>query len=312
MERSKILIIGAGMVGSSSAASIAARRLGTVFLYDTMNGLSLGRALDINHSLPSHLSDSVVVGCSSLDEAAGCDIVVITAGSARTAGMTRLDLLRHNAQVIGSLAPPLTSLCPDALVLLITNPVDVLTWYLKTLCPDMHVMGLGCSLDMIRLRYYIAQAASVSVESVAALVIGAHDDNMIPLLNYANIGGIPVRALLGHIDLANIIVNTRTAGSSIVNLMKTHSGYNAAGEVIAQIVESMVLDRGMVFPLSICPNGEFGYRNTCLALPCIVDGSGVRRIIEMELDEEEKAALDGCARSIAHQIDTLKDVPTIH
>ncbi|HPJ07439.1 MAG TPA: hypothetical protein PLB09_05370 [Deltaproteobacteria bacterium] len=149
--RPRILVIGAGMVGSTSAASIASRRLGTVYLHDVVEDLALGRAMDINHSLPSSSSDSRVVGCNTLAEAGRADIVVITAGMARTAGMSRLDLLRSNAAVISSLAPVLYDQCPDAQVLLVTNPVDVLTWHLKSLCPSMHVAGLGCSLDMIRL-----------------------------------------------------------------------------------------------------------------------------------------------------------------
>jgi len=312
MDRPRILVIGAGLVGSSSAASLAARRLGTIFLYDMIEDLALGRAMDINHSLPSRGSDSYVTGCSKLEDAGPADIVVITAGLARKAGMTRLDLLKNNAGVIYSLAQKLTSLCPNARVLLITNPVDVITWQLKNLCPDMQIFGLGCSLDMVRFRFIIAQAAQVSVDSVAALVIGTHDDNMIPLMSHATIGGIPVPDLLGLDDIENIIVNTRVAGSVIVNLMKSHSGHYAAGEVIAQIVESMVQDRSMVFPVSVCPKGEYGYTDICLSLPCIVDSTGVRKIIELELNEQEKTSLNACARSMTHQIDMLKKFSTSH
>jgi len=305
MMRPRILVIGAGMVGSTSAASIASRRLGTVYLHDVVEDLALGRAMDINHSLPSSSSDSRVVGCNTLAEAGRADIVVITAGMARTAGMSRLDLLRSNAAVISSLAPVLYDQCPDAQVLLVTNPVDVLTWHLKSLCPSMHVAGLGCSLDMIRLRYLIAQAAGVSADSVGAMVIGTHDDNMVPLVNRASIAGIPARAYLTTDDVQGIVRMTKSAGSTIVNYMKTHSGHYAAGEVIALIVESMVLDRGLVFPVSVCLKGEYGYRDTCLALPCIVGAEGVRRVLEMDLDGQEKASLDACARSMAGQIRSL-------
>jgi len=301
MKRPRILVIGAGMVGSSSAAFISARRLGEVFLYDIDEGLCLGRAMDINHSLPSLGSESYTTGCVRLEDAGPADIVVITAGLARKAGMTRLDLLRHNADVIGTLAPQLASQCPEARVLLITNPVDVLTWHLKNLCPDMRIFGLGCSLDMVRLRLLIAQTARVSVDDVSAMVIGAHDDNMIPLMNHAKVSSIPLNTLLGPQEIENISSMTRTAGSTIVNLMKSHSGHYAAGEVIARIVESMVLNRGMIFPLSVCLEGEYGYCKTCLALPCVVDSSGVRKIIELELNEQEKASLDSCARTISHQ-----------
>jgi len=305
VHRPRILVIGAGMVGSTSAASIAARGLGTVYLHDALEDLALGRAMDINQSLPSSSSDSCVIGCNTLAEAGRADIVVITAGLARKAGMTRLDLLRHNASVVATLAPVLASQCPDARVLLVTNPVDVLTWHLKSLCPAMHIMGLGCSLDMIRLRHFIAWAAGVSVDSVGAMVIGTHDDNMIPLAARASIAGTPATSLIKSADLPGIIERTKHAGSTIVNYMKAHSGHYAAGEIVSLIVESMALDRGMVFPVSVCLNGEYGYRDICLALPCIIDGGGIRQVIEMELDAREKDLLDVCARSISEQIGQL-------
>jgi malate dehydrogenase len=308
MNRPKILIIGAGMVGSSSAASIAGRRLGEVFLYDVDEGLCLGRAMDINHSLPTQGSDSYTTGCSRLEDAGPADIIVITAGLARKAGMTRLDLLKHNAAVIGSLAPQLASGSPEARVLLITNPADVLTWHLKNICPDMRIFGLGCSLDMVRLRLSIAQTARISVDNVAAMVIGTHDDNMIPLMSHATISGIPLVRLLSTHEIEKISTMTRTAGSTIVNLMKSHSGHYAAGEVIAQIVESMAMDRGMIFPLSTCLKGEYGYHDTCLALPCVVDNTGVRKVIELDLNDQERASLETCARTMKDQISSLKDL----
>jgi malate dehydrogenase len=193
-------------------------------------------------------------------------------------------------------------------VLLITNPVDVLTWHLKNLCPDMRIFGLGCSLDMVRLRLSIAQTARVSVDNVAAMVIGTHDDNMMPLMSHATISGIPLGRLLSMHEIEKISTMTRTAGSTIVNLMKSHSGHYAAGEVIAQIVESMAMDRGIIFPLSTCLNGEYGYRDTCLALPCVVDSTGVRKVIALNLNDQERASLETCARTMKAQISSLKEL----
>jgi malate dehydrogenase len=306
MVRPRILVIGAGMVGSTSAASIAARNLGTVCLHDIEENLAMGRAMDINHCLPSRGSDSLVAGCNDLGEAGPADIVVIAAGMARTAGMTRFDLLRNNARVIESLAPRIAAQCPGARVLVVTNPVDVLTWHMGNLCPGLTVMGLGCSLDTIRLRHLIARAAGVSAASVAAMVMGTHDDNMIPLVSRASIGGIPATTLLDPAEIPDIIRQTRTAGGTIVNLMKTHSGHYAAGEIVALVVESMAMDRGMVFPVSVRVSGEYGYRDTCLSLPCVIDARGVRRVIELDLDEEERALLAVCARSMAEQVRTLR------
>ena len=214
MNRPRILVIGAGLVGSSSAASMAARRLGTIFLYDSMEDLAKGRAMDINHSLPAHGSDSAVIGCNRLEEAPRSDIVVITAGMARQAGMTRLDLLRHNGRVIRSLAPRIAEHSPEARVLLVTNPVDVLTWQCKALCPDMPVFGLGCALDTARFRFFLSQAARVSVESVQGLVIGTHDDNMIPLTEHATIGGIPACTLLSSDTIDAVVSMTRSAAAT--------------------------------------------------------------------------------------------------
>jgi len=306
VNRPGILIIGAGMVGSSCAASIASRRLGNVYLYDITKDLAVGRSLDINHFLPSRGSDSFVIGCNRLEDAIPADIIVITAGLARKAGMTRLDLLRHNAEVIGSLAPKINSLCPSAKVLIVTNPVDVITWYFKKLCPGMQAFGLGCSLDMVRFQYLIAQAAGVSSESVSAMVIGTHDDSMIPLTSRATIGSIPMEMILGAEAVSEIVTMTRTAGSTIVNLMKEHSGHYAAGEITAQIVESIAQDRKKVFPVSIKATGEYGYKDICLALPSILDETGVRKVIELELNEQERIALNACALSITRQIESLK------
>ena len=309
MNRHTILIIGAGMVGSSAAAAITARRLGSVFLYDIAQDISLGRAMDINHALPLLGNDSYVKECVRLEDAGYVDIVVIAAGKTRKAGMTRYDLLEQNAEVVGTLAPRIASLYPDAMVLLVTNPVDVLTSYFKQLCPTMKVFGLGCSLDMVRFRHLISRAAKVSADSVSAMVIGSHDDNMIPLVSHATIGGVPLDMVLGEHDIGEIIEKTRTAGSTIVKLLKRHSGHYAAGEVIAQIVEAMAQDRGMIFPVSVGLVGEYGYDGICLAVPCIVGSTGVREIIELELTEQEQAALNICALSIAHQVSSLKGPP---
>lgn len=311
MKSPSILVIGAGLVGSSSAASIAAMRLGHVFLYDLAEGLAAGRAMDINHALPLKGSDSHVTACARLEDAGPADIVVITAGLARKTGMTRLDLLRRNAGVVGSLAPRLASLCPDARVLLVTNPVDVLTWHFRQLCPGMEVFGLGCSLDMVRFRFLIARAAGVSADSVSATVIGTHDDYMIPLARHASIGGVPAERLIGEDRMDEIVSATRTAGSAIVELMKEHSGHYAAAETIARIVQSMAQDRGVVFPVSVSLDGRYGYENICLALPCVIDRTGVGRIIEPGLGKGERAALDACAGRVAEQIGSLGEPPAI-
>ncbi|MGC9323480.1 MAG: lactate/malate family dehydrogenase [Desulfomonilia bacterium] len=294
----KILVIGAGKVGSSCAASLSARCLGPIFLYDRIEGLSTGRAMDINHARPCLESDSRVIDCRRLEDAHEPDIIVFTAGSARHAGMTRLDLLKSNISVVDELAPQIVRSWPNAKMLVVTNPVDVITWHLRTAWPRMNSFGLGCCLDTVRFRYFIAEAASVSVSSVQGIVIGTHDDHMIPLFSSASIGGVPVRMILGEDELHGIREKTRSAGGSIVKELKDHSGHLAAGEVIACVVESIAHERAMVFPLTTYLKGEYGYHGICLSLPCVVDHTGVRNILEMNLHEDERTLLDICACSM--------------
>lgn len=298
----RILLIGAGAVGGFCAAVMARKQLGSIYLYDTVEDLTVGKAMDINQASPYLATDTRVIGCNTLDDVESIDVIVITAGFARKAGMTRLDLLKMNLDVMKSLGEIITAKYPDAKILVVTNPVDILTWYMKKLWPEMNVFGLGCSLDTMRFRYFIAEAVDGSVDCARGIVVGMHNETMVPLVNHATVGGVPIKRILDEMVISDIVHKTRTAGTTITQRLKNHSGYYAAAHVITQIVESMVFNRLGTFPLSVYCNGEYGYDNICLALPAVVGQDGIKRILQVELDEEENVALHHCAEVIQEAV----------
>lgn len=297
--------MGAGNVGGSCAAAITARRLGNVFLYDVVEDLAVGKAMDINQASPFFHSDSRVVGCNRTDELAGSDIVIITAGAPRRQGMTRRDLLTENLSVISSLAREIAKGSPTAKVLIVTNPVEPLTWHVRRTLPELNVFGLGCSLDTLRFRFFLAEEARASVESVSGLVIGTHDDHMIPLVNHAAVGGVSLPHLLTPAQIDTVVSRTREAGTSIVRRLKTRGSFYAPSHTVAAIVEAMVRNTQGVFPLSVqCPP-HYGYDGLVLNLPSVVDAGGVERIVDIDLDDQERAALDKCSQVVAETIRSM-------
>ncbi|HPR51738.1 MAG TPA: malate dehydrogenase [Deltaproteobacteria bacterium] len=294
-----ILIIGAGSVGAFAAAVMARKQLGTIYLYDIVEDLAVGRAIDINQASPYLYTDTKVIGCNSLDDVPDADVVVITAGHARHAGMTRLDLLNRNREVMDNLGNLIITSFPQAKILVVTNPVDVLAWYLKHTWPEMNVFGLGCSLDTMRFRYFIAEAVGGSVDCSRGMVIGTHNDDMIPLVNHATVGGVPLRHIMDKTTIDKVVQRTRSAGTTITQKLKVHSGFYAAAHVVTQIVESIVFNRLGTFPLSVFCNGEYGYDGINLALPSVVGQDGINRVLEIDLDEEEHTALNICASAMS-------------
>ena len=303
MAVSKIFIAGAGNIGASCAEVMARKQLGRVHLYDINENFALGQVMDINQASPSFGSDTPVRACSSIDELEGSDVVVISAGVARRAGMSRLDLLQQNLDIVRGIGSAVMSYCPAAKVLLITNPVDVLAWYLKDRWPSMNVFGLGCSLDALRFRFFIAEAAGVSVNSVAGTVIGLHNNSMIPLVNYATAGGVPIRRLLTGAEILSVVNKTKDAGTAIVSKLINRSGFYAASNTIAEIIESMVFNKRAVFPLSVWCRGEYGHHDICLALPAVVGEGGVHRLVVPDLDEDERRMLDACVVEMKSEIE---------
>lgn len=306
MKIPKIFIAGAGNVGSASAAAIVMRRLGKVFLYDAVEDLSVGKAMDINHATPFFHSDSRVVGCNDTSELAGADIVILAAGSPRRAGMSRADLLGENLSVLLGLGEQVMARCPQAKVLVVTNPVDTLTGLMKRRWSEMNVFGLGCSLDTPRFRYFLAEEASTSVDSVNGLVIGSHDDNMVPLVSQATIGGLRAASLLSERQIADVVRRLRQAGTDIVARLRTRGSFYAASHTIAEIIEAVVRDTGGVFPLSVYCRGEYGFRDVPLALPCQVGITGIKKVLDVALDSQERQGLGICAEAMAAAMDAVE------
>jgi len=298
MRLAKISVLGAGNVGGSTAAAIATRRLGEVFLYDAVDGLAEGKAMDISHAAAHFHSISPIRGCGDLDELAGTDVFVVSAGAPRKAGMTRADLLESNLQVLRSLCETVLPASPAATVLIITNPVDVLTAQLSRDWPASVILGLGCSLDTVRLQYFLAAEAEVAVDCVDALVIGTHNNQMVPLVGHARIGGAAATTVLSPEQIQRACDNTRSAGADIVARLKTRGSFYAASYCACEIVEAIVRDTRDVFPLSVPCRGAFGYDDVTLALPCAVGHGGAERILEIDLTAEERTALDACAETV--------------
>ena len=307
MALTSISVMGAGNVGGACAAAIAARRLGSIRLYDIVEDLAIGKAMDINHASPFFGSDSRVRGCNRTEELAGSDIVIITAGAPRRQGMARSDLLVENLGVLDSLVAGVAEHSPSARVLIVTNPVEALTWYVRKRWPELNIFGLGCSLDTLRFRFFLAEEAHVSVDCVSAMVIGTHDDCMIPMVNHATIGGVDVNHLLTAEQIDIVIRRTREAGTSIVRRLKDRGSFYAASHTVAGIVEAMVQHTHGIFPVSVAPSAHYGGDGLVLNLPSVVGAGGVERIVDIDMDQEERAALDRCRESVGKAIDSIRD-----
>lgn len=306
MTVNKIFVVGAGNVGAGSAFVMASRHVGDIFLYDIIEDFAVGQAMDINQSLPFWNSDSKVKGGSDIEEMEGADIVVVTAGIKRQEGMTRIDLLKKNMEIVHNVGSSVMSLCPDAFVLMTTNPVDVLTWSLKERWPEMKVVGLGCALDTLRFQFFLAEELHVSVDAVSGIVIGTHNDEMIPLIRLADVGGMPAGKMLTEEAAERIVRHTREGGTDIVKKLKVRSGFFAASTSVCQVVESVVFNKQEIFSLSVFCNGEYGFRNISLSLPAVVGEKGVQGVIEFDLDAEDRSSLEICATSMEQVIEEIK------
>ena len=301
----KIAVVGAGNVGAASAAVMASRDLGRIWLYDIVEDLAIGKAMDINHASPFFHHDARVTGTGSPNDLAGANVVVLTAGAPRRAGMTRADLLGRNAAVCDAVDAEILSVCPNAKVLVITNPVDALTTYLKDRRPELNVFGLGCTLDMARFRFLLAEAAGAPVDAVDAMVIGAHNDHMMPLIGRATIGGVPAREVLAAPQIAHVIEETRKAGHRIVSRLRDRGSFYAAAHCTASIIAAIAHDTRDVYPLSVPGQGEYCHSDVCLALPCHVCSTGPGDFVRIELDRAERDALDRCASDIRNALREL-------
>jgi len=301
---SKVTVVGGGNVGAMAAFCIGEMELADVVLIDVIEGMPQGKALDMFEGSPVRGVDFQMRGSNDWNDLAGSDVVVVTAGLARKPGMSRSDLQQKNAEIIAGIAEKIRDLAPGAIVVVVTNPLDVMTYltFRKTGFAPNRVMGMAGVLDSTRFRSFIAMDLGVSVLDVQAMVLGGHGDSMVPLTRYANVAGVPVSQLIPQDRLDAIVQRTRDGGAEIVALLKQGSAYYAPGESAAQMVDAILKNRHRILAVSAHLDGAYGMRGIFLGVPVRLGREGVEQVIELELAPAESAALrasgDGVAAGI--------------
>ncbi len=300
--RRKIAVIGAGFTGATTALYVAQKELGDVVLVDIpqLENPTKGKALDMLEATPVLGADSNIIGTSNYEDIQNADIVIITAGIARKPGMSRDDLVNTNAGIMRSVAEQVKTYAPNSYIIVLSNPVDAMTYvaYKTTGFPKERVIGQSGVLDTARFRTFVAQALNVSVEDVNGFVLGGHGDTMVPLIRYSFAGGIPLEKLLPKDQLDAIVARTRKGGGEIVNLLGNGSAYYAPAAALAQMAETILKDKKRILPTIAYLEGEYGYNDIYLGVPTLIGGNGIEKIFELELAEDEKAALDNSAVAV--------------
>lgn len=304
----KIAVIGAGQVGATNALLMAQMELGDIVLVDIVEGMPQGKALDMAEAGPVLGYDSKLTGTNDFSDIAGAEVVVVTSGLPRKPGMSRMDLLTANAEIIESVTKEIVKHAPNSMIVMVTNPLDVMCYVAKAVSGfnRERVFGMAGVLDSTRCRCFVADAVGVSVEDVQAMVLGGHGDSMVPLPRYITVGGIPVGQLLPQDTIDAIVDRTRKGGTEIVNLLKTGSAYYAPGAAVAQMVEGIVRDKKRLVPAAAYCDGEYGLKDVYVGVPVILGRGGMERIVEIELTAEERRALEASAADVKEGIDAWK------
>ena len=297
----KITVIGAGHVGATTAQRLAEKELAReIVLIDVIEGIPQGKGLDQWESAPIEGFDSRVIGSNDYGPATGSEMFIVTAGVARKPGMSRDDLMRTNVAIVKSVSEEIKKCSPDAIVIVVSNPLDVMAWVAKEVTgfPRNRVIGMAGVLDTARYRSFIADALDVSVEDIQAMVLGGHGDTMVPLISYTTVSGIPVTQMMNGSKLDEIVERTRNGGAEIVSYLKTGSAYYAPSAAAAQMAEAIVKDKRRILPCAAWLEGEFGFRDLYLGVPCKLGASGLNQIIEVELSKAERVALEKSAEHV--------------
>jgi len=306
---SKITVVGAGNVGATTAQRLAEKSLArTVVLVDVIEGVPQGKGLDQWESAPIEGFDTRVMGANDYGPAAGSELFVVTAGIARKPGMSRDDLVRTNADIVKQVSQQIKQTSPNAIVIVVSNPLDVMCWVTKQVTgfPRERVIGMAGVLDTARYRSFLAEALDVSVEDIQAMVLGGHGDTMVPLISYTTVSGIPVSQLLDKAKLDKIVDRTRNGGAEIVAFLKTGSAYYAPSAAAVQMVESIALDKKRVLPCAAWLEGEYGLSGIYCGVPCKLGGKGLEQILQVELSADEKAALAKSANAVKETMAAVK------
>jgi malate dehydrogenase len=313
MARRKIALIGAGNIGGTLALLIGLKELGDVVLFDIVDGVPQGKALDIAQASPIEDYDARYVGANGYDAIKDSDVVIVTAGSPRKPGMSRDDLLAINGKVIREVGQAIKTHCPKAFVIVITNPLDVMVWVMREACglPHKMVVGMAGVLDSARFRTFLAEEFKVSVEDVTAFVLGGHGDTMVPLVRYSTVAGIPLPDLVKkgwttQAKLDQIVQRTRDGGAEIVGLLKTGSAFYAPAAAAVQMAESYLKDKKRVLPCAAHLDGEYGVKDLYVGVPVVLGAGGVERVVEIDLDASEQAMFDKSVSAVRGLIDAMR------
>jgi len=313
MARHKIALVGAGQIGGTLALLAGLKDLGDVVLFDVVEGVPQGKALDLAEASPVEGFDASYVGTNTYDALKGADVVIVTAGIPRKPGMSRDDLIATNAKVVDTVGQNIKKQCPQAFVIVITNPLDVMVFVMQEASglPANRVVGMAGVLDSARFRYFLAEEFKVSVEDVTAFVLGGHGDTMVPLTRYSTVAGIPLPDLVKmgwttseKIDA--IVQRTRDGGAEIVNLLKTGSAFYAPASSAIAMAESYLKDKRRVLPCAAMLNGEYGVKGLYVGVPVIIGAGGVEKVVEIDLNKAEQAMFDKSVAAVRGLIDVVR------
>ncbi len=315
MARRKIALIGAGQIGGTLAHLVAIKELGDVVLFDIIDGVPQGKSLDLAESGPVEGFNAKLVGTSSYADIAGSDVIIVTAGVPRKPGMSRDDLLGINLKVMDAVGAGIKAHAPNAFVICITNPLDAMVWALQKTSgiPHKRIVGMAGVLDSARFRFFLSEEFNVSVEDVSAFVLGGHGDDMVPSVRYSTVAGIPLPDLIKmgwttQAKIDAIVERTRKGGGEIVNLLKTGSAFYAPAASAIAMAESFLKDQRRVLPCAAYLNGQYGVKDTYIGVPVVIGANGVERIVEITLDEAEKAMFAKSIASVTGLIEACKTI----
>jgi malate dehydrogenase len=312
MARNKIALIGAGNIGGTLALLAGLKELGDIVMFDVVEGVPQGKSLDIAQAAPIEGFDAKLSGTQSYEAIAGADVCIVTAGVARKPGMSRDDLIGINTKVIGQVAAGIKAHAPNAFVIVITNPLDVMVWVMREACglPHNKVVGMAGVLDSARFRCFLAEEFKVSVEDVTAFVLGGHGDTMVPLVRYSTVAGIPVPDLIKmgwstqeRID--KIVQRTRDGGAEIVGLLKTGSAFYAPASAAIQMAESYLRDKKRLLPCAANLTGQYGLKDIYVGVPVVIGAGGVERIVEISLTPEERKMFDHSVNAVKGLVEVV-------
>ena len=307
-RRKKITVVGAGFVGSTCAHWAAAKELGDIVLVDINDSAAKGKALDLFEASPIEGFDSRIMGTSDYKDTEHSDVVIITAGLPRKPGMSRDDLLSANAKIMKSVCEGIREYCPQSIVIVVSNPLDAMCYVAKQILdfPKERIIGMAGVLDGARFRSFIAETTGISVKDIHAFVLGGHGDTMVPMPRHCSIGGVPLTEMLSADQIDAIVDRTRKGGAEIVGLLKTGSAYYAPSASAIEMAEAILKDQNRILPCAAFLEGEYGVNNMFLGVPCQLGGKGLVKVVELELNETEKAGLQNSVTAVEELTAALK------